>query len=895
MSAVGAEEGIFVALEQDEVFMERYSHQIQEYGLRVVSQLVELKVLVVGLKGVGIEVAKNLILTGVGEITLWDDDEVKISDLGTNFCLKEEDVGRATCAEASLAELESLNPFVKVAVQKGVVTKQSVGDFDVVVDCGLSFDESVEVNEKCRKANTKYIRSRVHGLAGHMFVDFGEKFTIFDKTGEETVERIIDVIESDPETPGELVVTIFDRKRHNIDFDDHCNFIKIEDVKGELGELLNGEEFMVKPHYRTTSDGKQRFEGHSLRVVTGDINLENVYNKGGGKIVQVKRPVETTFSPLRESVENPVHPEEGIMMLTDASKWRRPEQLHVAMRGLWRFERDNGRLPEFNCNEDVETMINCAKEVHDEMMAKKSFAMEDEDFSNNVVTNVSQFSQCKFQPLCAFFGGVVATEVVKVTGKYTPLRQWLHLDCFEVLPEGVEMEERELRSCRYDDLIKILGRKVHERIMKGSTLVAGCGATGCEMMKNFAMIGLGCDDTGEGVITVADGTPIATSNLSSHMLCREKKDIGRPKHFAATEALKRMNEEVNVESQEKNTTTFGSDLMKSQDFLTCAMESRKDKLHVDSQCVFFEKPLLDISSLGVKANAQVIIPHKTASYADGPIEEPGSVDDFGKLRNFPTTIDHCIEWAQLYFQDLFVYHFTKALDFLKDPEGFIQAKRVKLDSLPQDEVSHWEISEIEKVINILVKTSKERHNLLELYVEEALSAFQSMFRKNILALVERKPEDTMDEDDELFWGKNRRFPTALDFDPENELHLSFISSAVKILSTNYGLEKADPELLENIVERVREITSRLAPSFDKEDDEQRKMTSEFNSKQYFQKLLKELETLAEIEDSIIEPASFAVHDNVHIDFITAASNLRAEVYNIKKSNEVEMQVCCWKD
>ena len=34
--------------------------------------------------------------------------------------------------------------------------------------------------------------------------------------------------------------------------------------------------------------------------------------------------------------------------------------------------------------------------------------------------------------MAAFFGGVVAQEVVKFTGKYQPLKQWLHLDFFEV-------------------------------------------------------------------------------------------------------------------------------------------------------------------------------------------------------------------------------------------------------------------------------------------------------------------------------------------------------------------------------------------------------------------------------------------------------------------------------
>lgn len=38
-----------------------------------------------------------------------------------------------------------------------------------------------------------------------------------------------------------------------------------------------------------------------------------------------------------------------------------------------------------------------------------------------------------FPPLAAFFGGVVAQEVVKCTGKYTPLRQYLYLDALDTL------------------------------------------------------------------------------------------------------------------------------------------------------------------------------------------------------------------------------------------------------------------------------------------------------------------------------------------------------------------------------------------------------------------------------------------------------------------------------
>ena len=41
------------------------------------------------------------------------------------------------------------------------------------------------------------------------------------------------------------------------------------------------------------------------------------------------------------------------------------------------------------------------------------------------------------QPLAAFWGGVIAQEVVKCSGKYTPLPGFLHFGAFEMLPAEV--------------------------------------------------------------------------------------------------------------------------------------------------------------------------------------------------------------------------------------------------------------------------------------------------------------------------------------------------------------------------------------------------------------------------------------------------------------------------
>ena len=113
-------------------------------------QLVKLRVLVVGLRGVGIECAKNLILAGPSAITLHDEGVAATRDLGTNVFLTEEDVGqpRASAVSHKLAEL---NKMVSVAVHEGQLTEDVVATHNVVVFSHTSRQELVRWNHFCRR------------------------------------------------------------------------------------------------------------------------------------------------------------------------------------------------------------------------------------------------------------------------------------------------------------------------------------------------------------------------------------------------------------------------------------------------------------------------------------------------------------------------------------------------------------------------------------------------------------------------------------------------------------------------------------------------------------------------------------------------------------------------
>jgi hypothetical protein len=56
------------------------------YGAAVIKKMKKMAVFVAGLRGVGIETAKNLILAGPKEVVVHDDGAATIADLGCNFC-----------------------------------------------------------------------------------------------------------------------------------------------------------------------------------------------------------------------------------------------------------------------------------------------------------------------------------------------------------------------------------------------------------------------------------------------------------------------------------------------------------------------------------------------------------------------------------------------------------------------------------------------------------------------------------------------------------------------------------------------------------------------------------------------------------------------------------------
>lgn len=90
-----------------------YSRQLYVLGHEAMKRMGASNVLIVGLKGLGVEIAKNVALAGVKSLTLYDPAPVAIADLSSQFFLRPEDVGKRR-DEVTIPRVAELNAYTPV-------------------------------------------------------------------------------------------------------------------------------------------------------------------------------------------------------------------------------------------------------------------------------------------------------------------------------------------------------------------------------------------------------------------------------------------------------------------------------------------------------------------------------------------------------------------------------------------------------------------------------------------------------------------------------------------------------------------------------------------------------------------------------------------------------------
>jgi ubiquitin-activating enzyme E1 len=216
-----------------------YSRQLYVMGHEAQRRMMASRALLIGLSGLGAEVAKNCILAGLSSLTLCDCEPVNSYDLGGNFYLAEDQIGHPNRALLVKEKLAELNPYVHVDVAS--VNDHSAasllpllsGMTCVVITIPLPKALLMEINDKCRELNCSFIYSLTTGVFGQVFCDFGENFVVSDKDGNPPLTSQIESVLS--ENPA-VIKVLEDHGRHGLETEDFVQFARLKHVEGFGGK-----------------------------------------------------------------------------------------------------------------------------------------------------------------------------------------------------------------------------------------------------------------------------------------------------------------------------------------------------------------------------------------------------------------------------------------------------------------------------------------------------------------------------------------------------------------------------------------------------------------------------------------------------------------------------------
>jgi molybdopterin/thiamine biosynthesis adenylyltransferase len=156
---------------------ERYARNMRTFSLEDQAALLQARVGVVGLGGLGGTVAEVLARMGVGRLSLVDGDRFEESNLNRQLLSSVDGLGQLK-SEAARARVGRINPSVDVNALAEFVTADNAGAVlegcNVVVDCLDNLRTRFVVEDACRRIGCPLVSAAVAGASGHVTTIFPE-------------------------------------------------------------------------------------------------------------------------------------------------------------------------------------------------------------------------------------------------------------------------------------------------------------------------------------------------------------------------------------------------------------------------------------------------------------------------------------------------------------------------------------------------------------------------------------------------------------------------------------------------------------------------------------------------------------------------------------------------
>lgn len=151
----------------------RYSRHIflPEMDIEGQQKLLNSRVLIIGMGGLGSPVLQYLAASGIGHLILVDHDVVELSNVQRQICHGTDDVGK-TKVQSAIEEVLRINSALSVKgyEQKAdaALLQKLLPNIDLVIDCSDNFDIRYLINDACIKYKTPWVSGAAVALQGQV-------------------------------------------------------------------------------------------------------------------------------------------------------------------------------------------------------------------------------------------------------------------------------------------------------------------------------------------------------------------------------------------------------------------------------------------------------------------------------------------------------------------------------------------------------------------------------------------------------------------------------------------------------------------------------------------------------------------------------------------------------
>ena len=154
--------------------VERFSRQIvlKDIGASGQKKIIQSKVLIIGMGGLGCPVAEFLTRAGVGTLGIIDYDNVDLSNIHRQSLYNVSDIKKSKVLVAK-KKLKKINSKTNIIIHKIRIDKNNlkkiIKKYDYIVDGSDNFETKFLINDSCKKFKKFLVTGAISKFNGHIF------------------------------------------------------------------------------------------------------------------------------------------------------------------------------------------------------------------------------------------------------------------------------------------------------------------------------------------------------------------------------------------------------------------------------------------------------------------------------------------------------------------------------------------------------------------------------------------------------------------------------------------------------------------------------------------------------------------------------------------------------